>query len=246
MTEALTASSRDVVVVHSSDIHVDTVAVERVFGADGTAGLGLVLATAQRIGADVVLLAGDTFEHNRLPLAVLDRAARLLEAARLPVVILPGNHDPAIPESAFHRGGIGDLANVHVLGITHEQAVLFPALGLEIWGHAHRDYGNMAPLRAPQPRRTRWQIAVAHGHYEPAPAPGAKLAPSWLISDEEIAATQADYVALGHWNRAARVGNGGIAAYYSGSPDLAATVNRVRFAADGSVVVTRETLVTPA
>ncbi len=49
----------------------------------------------------------------------------------------------------------------------------------------------------------------------------------------------ADYVALGHWNRAVKVGNGGIAAYYSGSPEYAGTVNVVRLAPAGDVTVTR-------
>jgi DNA repair exonuclease SbcCD nuclease subunit len=243
MTEPLHAApSRDVVVVHSSDIHVDTGVAEQIWGGDGAGGLRLVLEAAKALGADVALLAGDTFEHNRLPLPLLERAARLLEEAALPVVILPGNHDPAIPESAFHRGGLADIGNVHVLGITHEHSVLFPELGLEIWGHAHRDYGNMEPLRNPRPRRSAWQIAVAHGHYDPAPDPAARLMPSWLISDAEIAATGADYVALGHWNRAVRVGDGSIEAHYSGSPDLEATVNVVRFTADGRVVVSRAPL----
>ncbi len=245
MTRPYAAPSKDVVVVHSSDIHVDTASLEGAPGGDGTWGLNVVLATARRVGADVVLLAGDTFEHNRLPLEILARAARLLETADVPVVILPGNHDPAIAASAFHRGGLAGLGNVRILGITDEQAVLFPELGLEIWGHAHRDYGNMEPLREPQPRRSAWQIAVAHGHYEPVPERGARLAPSWLISDEQIAATAADYVALGHWNRAVRVGNGRVNAYYSGSPDLAATVNLVRLSIGGEVVVTREKLSPP-
>ena len=46
---------------------------------------------------------------------------------------------------------------------------------------------------------------------------------------------RSDYVALGHWNRAVRVGNGAVPAYYSGSPDLARTVNVVRLKATGSV-----------
>ena len=54
------------------------------------------------------------------------------------------------------------------------------------------------------------------------------LRPSWLIGDDEIAATGADYVALGHWNRAVRVGNGKVPAYYSGSPEYAGTINVVR------------------
>ena len=65
-----------------------------------------------------------------------------------------------------------------------------------------------------------------------------------IFSDEEIAATGADYLALGHWDRPMRVGNGAVAAYYSGSPDLAGTINLVRLTADG-VIVTRERLIWP-
>ena len=157
----------------------------------------------------------------------------------MPVVILPGNHDPAIPESAYHRGGVADPANVHVLGVTHGGAVVFADLELEIWGHAHRDYDDMAPLRRPRRRTTRWQIATAHGHFEATPNRRTPLRPSWLIGDAEIAATGADYVALGHWNRAVRVGNGNVPAYYSGSPELAGTVNVVRLTGAGAVKVRR-------
>ena len=228
---------KDLLVVHSSDVHVDTLV------ADGTAQLGAVIATARHEGADLLLLAGDTFEHNRLPLDLLARTAAVLEGAGMPVVILPGNHDPAIPESAFHRGNLARVANVAILGITHEESVQFPALDLEVWGRAHRDYGNMAPLESPRARTRRWLIAMAHGHYEPKPDPATALRPSWLISDDEIAATRADYVALGHWNRAAKVGRGEVEAYYSGSPDLEATVNVVRLTEDGRVVVSRKELV---
>jgi hypothetical protein len=95
----------------------------------------------------------------------------------------------------------------------------FPAYDLEIWGHAHRDYFDMAPLRAPRPRSTRWQVAMAHGHYEPPETRANPLRPSWIFSDEEIAATGADYLALGHWDRPMRVGNGVVPAFYSGSPE---------------------------
>ena len=231
----------DVVAVHSSDIHVDDSYTARAHGGDGTLGLRRVLETATAAAADLVLLAGDVFEHNRLPLELLERSARLLAGAGIPVVILPGNHDPAIPQSAYNRGAIGEPANVHVLGVSHAGAVVFPELGLEVWGHAHRDYDDMAPLRTPRRRSTRWQIAMAHGHYQPA-TDGAGLRPSWLIGDDEIAATGADYVALGHWNIHARVGNGDIPAYYSGSPDHARTVNVVRLTEAGTVEVERRPL----
>ena len=142
----------------------------------------------------------------------------------------------------FVRGGYGSIPNVSVLSITHDEAVAFPAHDLEIWGHAHLDYENMAPLRGPRPRSTRWQVAIAHGHYEPPENLATPLRPSWLFSDDAIAATEADYLALGHWDRPVRVGNGAVPAYYSGSPELARTVNVIKLTTAGQVVVTREPL----
>ena len=46
-------------------------------------------------------------------------------------------------------------------------------------------------------------------------------------------------MALGHWNRAVRVGNADIAAYYSGSPEYAGTINLVRCTRQGEVVVSQ-------
>jgi metallophosphoesterase superfamily enzyme len=179
-------SQVDIVLVHTSDLHIDDEQNATKHG-DGTDGLAAVLAAASNAGADIVLLAGDTFDNNRVPAAVLDRTGRLLADAGIPVVILPGNHDPALPNSVFVRGGLASIPNVTVLGITHDEAVGFGDHDLEIWGHAHRDYENMAPLRGPRARGT-------------------------------------------------------VPAYYSGSPDLARTVNVIRLTSNGEVLVTREPL----
>ena len=227
--------------VHSSDLHVDEDCAIGACG-DGTASLRAVLTTARALRADIALLAGDTFENNQLSAGILGRDGRLLAETGMPVVILPGNHDPAAAGSVFVRGGFAELPNVSILGVTHDEAVPFGAFDLEIWGHAHRDYFSMAPLRGPRRRSTRWQVAIAHGHYEPPATRANPLRPSWVFSDEEIAATAADYLALGHWDRAVRVGNGIVPEYYSGSPELARTVNLVRLTAAGEVIVAREKL----
>ena len=91
----------------------------------------------------------------------------------------------------------------------------------------------MIPFETVRPRQTRWQIATAHGHYVPTPDRVTWPRPSWLIGDDELAATAADYVALGHWNSPAKVGNGAVAAYYSGSPEFAGTFNVVRLGGAG-------------
>src|SRR6266446_8622958 len=126
----------DILLVHSSDLHVDDDRIAAQHGGDGTAGLRAVLATARELGAQLVLLAGDTFDNHQVTSATIDRAGRALAEAGLPVVILPGNHDPVTADSVYARGGFASIANLRILGMTHERAVPFPACDLEIWGNA--------------------------------------------------------------------------------------------------------------
>jgi DNA repair exonuclease SbcCD nuclease subunit len=230
---------RDVIVAHSSDLHIDHDHTARLHGGDGAAGLACVLGAAREANADVVILAGDTFDSHRLPQDLIDRAAAIIAAAALPVVILPGNHDPAVPEAVYRHGALAEVANLHVLGVTHDEAVLFPEHELEIWGRAHRDYFDMNPFEHHRPRSSRWQIAVAHGHYQPRPDRSTRARPGWLIGDEDILASDADYVALGHWNRAAKVGSGAVVAHYPGAPEYSGTINLVRLSEIGGVTVSQ-------
>ena len=170
---------------------------------------------------------------------IIKKAASVICNAPMHVVALPGNHDPATPGSPWYHRSMKKAENLHILGVTHKQAVLLKELDLEIWGRAHRDYGDMRPLNKPRSRTSRWQVALAHGHYEPVVDRKSILRPSWLFSDRDLKATSADYVALGHWNRAVRVGDGSVPAYYSGSPDYAKTVNVIRLSKKGEVKVRR-------
>src|SRR5580693_8253543 len=120
--------SRDIVVVHSSDLHVDHDYTARLHGGDGTAGLACVLNAARGLAADVVLLAGDTFDNHRVPDSLIEQAAAVIAAAALPVVLLPGNHDPAVSAAIYRRGPLTAAKNLHVIGITHDEAVDFPDL----------------------------------------------------------------------------------------------------------------------
>jgi DNA repair exonuclease SbcCD nuclease subunit len=224
---------RNLTVAHSSDLHIDATRVTESFHP-----LCRVLDTALGVGADLLLLAGDIFDHNRLPLALLDRTARLLADASIPIVILPGNHDCLGHDSVYTRGGLADPQNVYVLGISGE-SFEFPLFDLEVWGKAHSNHANMSPLAMPQQRTRSRQIAMAHGHWLRNEADRHR---AWLITNDDITATGADYVALGHWPQASPAGAGLVPAYYSGSPDLAGTVNTVRFANGSRVQVSRAAL----
>src|SRR5262245_56155145 len=230
----------DAVIVHSSDLHLG---VDDSFSnSDSLAVLPKVLATAAEVRADVVLLAGDTFDNHRQPLELLERAAQMMRHYGSPIVILPGNHDPLTPDSVYRRGGLAEIPNVRILGLNVDQAVTFSEFELEIWGRAHCDYSDMSPLANPRPRTTRWQLAAAHGHYVDEARDPNRLIGSWLIHREDLLATGADYVALGHWNQSISVGDGEINAHYSGSPEYTGTVNVVRFKKDGTIEVVKAQL----
>ncbi|MEX0806221.1 MAG: metallophosphoesterase [Candidatus Binatia bacterium] len=230
----------EVVIIHSSDLHLGT--DDSFSNHDSLAVLPKVLAVARVIGADVVLLAGDTFDNHRQPGELLERAAQMLRDYGNPIVILPGNHDPLTADSVYRRGGLAQIPNVRILGLNVDQSVMFAEFELEIWGRAHVDYADMSPLADPRPRSTRWQLAAAHGHYVDAARDPNRLIGSWLIHREELLATGADYVALGHWNQATPVGSGEVTAYYSGSPEYAGTVNVIRLTSNGAVEVTQALL----
>jgi DNA repair exonuclease SbcCD nuclease subunit len=201
------------------------------------AALPTVLKAASQVSADIVLLAGDSFDNHRQPEQLLERAAQILRDYAKPVVILPGNHDPLTPDSVYRRGGLASISNVSILGLNVDESVTFSDLDLGIWGKAHVDYTDMAPLANPGARTTRWHIAAAHGHYVDEVRDPNRLIGSWLIHREELYATDADYVALGHWNQATQVGDDNKNAYYSGSPEYTGTVNVVKMLDNGQIEV---------
>lgn len=232
---------RDIVLVHSSDVHLDHDSEERGTG-DSTRYLAAVFRAARAASADLVLLVGDTFESNRQPPEFIDRVAAMLAEAPAPVVLLPGNHDPLVPDTLYRRIQMANIASLHILGLTHDEWIAFDDMDLEVGGRAHRDYNDMIPFEDIRSRSRSWHIALGHGHYEPVPDRNVPARPSWLIGDAELAATAADYIALGHWNRAVRVGGDDVLAHYSGSPDLAKSVNVVRLVAGGGVEVSAAAL----
>ena len=155
------ASHPEVTIVHSSDLHLGT--DDSFSDKDRLAVLPKVLAAATEVNADVVLLAGDSFDNHRQPVELLERAGKMLTEYGKTVVILPGNHDPLTPDSVYRRAGLGSIPNVRILGLNVEQAVRFDEFDLEIWGHAHLDYSDMSPLANPRARSTRWPVSRRRG-----------------------------------------------------------------------------------
>ncbi len=116
--------SGDLLAVHTSDLHIDG----RFAGEFHP--LCRVLETAKTLEADLILLAGDIFDHNRVPLAQIDAVARMLGDAETQIVVLPGNHDPITADSVYRRGGLADVPIIGCGGITTgEDAIEFLLAG---------------------------------------------------------------------------------------------------------------------
>jgi DNA repair exonuclease SbcCD nuclease subunit len=168
------------------------------------------LARAQAV--DLVVVAGDVFDDNGVGADTLQQARDALSAfGDVPVVLLPGNHDPATPDSALAR--LGNLpGRVHV-ALTAE-VLRFD--GFEVWPcpltarHAWQDPTASLPAA---PRDDRVRIVVAHGGAldfgEPAELPNR-------IDVTGILARGYDYVALGDWHGIYRVTD---RAWYAGAPE---------------------------
>lgn len=215
-----------ITVVHTSDLHLGG----NFHGHTGVATLRSVLDAAPEANAELIILAGDTFDSHRAGAGVIDVVGPLLGSSTVPVFILPGNHDPATPDAIFHQLDHGAASNVYIAGVNCRPPLTFDDLDLEVWGAAHTAYADMSPLANVPARRRRWHIVVAHGHWIRGPEDHHR---GWLISDEDIEATGADYIALGHWDVPQQAGRGSVPAWYSGSPEVARTVNLVRLSEDG-------------
>jgi DNA repair exonuclease SbcCD nuclease subunit len=193
-------------ILHTSDIHVGD-PVER------TGAVGALVEAAVAHDVDVVVLVGDTFDHNRVTTEVGQGLVDEVAAIGVPVVILPGNHDCLVPGTIWGRVTLP--ANVHVMTDPAGEQVDLDVLDLRIWGRPHPDYLDMRPLADLPPRDGHtWQVALAHGHMV---LGRHDLHRAYLITPEEIAASDRDYVALGHWDVPHDMSAGTVTAAYSGS-----------------------------
>lgn len=74
-----------------------------------------LLGLAEEKRCDAIVVAGDVFDDNLLKPEIYGRAMDVLKRTKVPVFLLPGNHDSLDAASVYHREEFTDLANVYVL-----------------------------------------------------------------------------------------------------------------------------------
>lgn len=197
-------------VLHAADLHLDSPfqglgrekAVQR--RGEQRALLGRILQLAQERQADILLLAGDLFDSDSPYTETARMLEQTLSQAGMPVFLAPGNHDWYGPQSPWTRLDLGE--NVHVFTGEDIQCVPLPALGVRVWGSAFTGRHRRPPLTGFEAEKDgeTLDIMVLHGEV------GVPASPYGAITEEELARSGMDYVALGHvhaWSGLRRAGD---------------------------------------
>jgi len=168
---------------------------------------------AREQGVEFILIAGDVFEDNGVERALIQKVADILGGSRVPVYLIPGNHDPLTPGSVWEHPAWKSMEHVHVL--REEKTVDIPGGIL-----------YPCPVRDKRSRKdpTAWiasaeteaiRIGLAHGTVEGVPQPE----PDHPIPRDPAARAGLDYLALGHWHSTATypASDGSVRMAYSGT-----------------------------
>ena len=184
------------------------------------------LAIAEKV--DLVLIAGDLFDSNVQPRRSVERAAaqikRLVEA-RIRVVIAPGTHDVYDRASIYRAYDLAALAGavgsdlVTVLDPDHADAHL-KQLDVVIHGRCfatkRAPRSPLAGLDASADDRATWHVGLLHAALA---IEGRTDGDDVVVTSDEIAASNLDYLALGHWHSTSKGKAGGTTYAYSGAPE---------------------------
>jgi DNA repair exonuclease SbcCD nuclease subunit len=165
-----------------------------------------VAALAAEHSARLMLVAGDTFEHNAVDRRLVEEVAAILDSAACPVYVIPGNHDPLETGSVWEHAIWESLRNVRIARAAEPidlgDTILYPCPIATRW--SNQDPAAWIP-RDLAPGRIH--IGLAHGTLAGLPE-----------SDRchPIAAWHGlDYMALGHWHSTAIRGRWA----YAGTPE---------------------------
>jgi len=140
-------------------------------------------------GADLVLLAGDLLDGERVYRETLLALAKALGGLEVPVFIAPGNHDFYGPRTPY--AAISWPENVHIFTTNEIEGVELP--GCTVYGAAFTAPAcDESPLKGfAAPRDGKPGLMVLHGDVE------GKGRYSSITADD-IAASGLTYLALGH------------------------------------------------
>lgn len=188
-------------ILHAADLHMDSpfeglssqqAALRR---KEQRGLLNRLLELVQESGAQLLLLAGDLLDSTEAYAETGAMLISILGKMDIPVFIAPGNHDFYSLRSPYARLQLPE--NVHIFTESRLQSVILEDLGVRIWGAGYTDrvcpplLEGFAPVKEPD----LLDILCFHGELA---TPASPYAP---CTEEQLAQSSMDYVAMGHIHR---------------------------------------------
>ena len=117
---------------------------------------------------DLFLIAGDLFDHNRVPDETVAFVQAELGRSASPSSSCPGTmtRSTPMPSTTVHDLSAG-ASHVHVIRRLDGERIDFPELDLVVWGRAMEEHEPAFSPLAHIPGRDdrRWCLAMAHGFF---------------------------------------------------------------------------------
>ena len=207
-------------ILHAADLHLDSPfdALSEEKAALRRREQRELLRSLARIraeqGAQLVLLSGDLFDSDSTWAETEELLRLTLSEMGVPVFIAPGNHDYYASNGRWQRLRLPE--NVHVFTSPDFDAVVLDELGVRVWGAAFTDSFSEPKLRQLRiPRQDGFtELVCVHGDTSNA---ASRYNP---IDEHDIAASGADYIALGHVHAFSGLKKAGNTFYaYPGCPE---------------------------
>ena len=204
--------------IHAADFHLDSPfsgldpeqAIRR--RAEQRELLGRLAELARDRNADLVLLAGDLFDAERVFQETAKALAQHLESIPCPVLIAPGNHDFYSGRSPYAT--LRWPENVHIFTSGQLEGVSLPQLNCTVYGAAFTaPRQDSTPLHGFQAQGDGMHLMVLHGQT------GA-LNEYGPIAPQDIQNSGLTYLALGHVHQYSGLNReGGTFWAYPGCPE---------------------------
>jgi hypothetical protein len=192
---------------HLSDLHLGRTSAPH--GAERLNSFRQALVTLSTHNPATIVIAGDMFEGPHVDSAIVEEAAKSLSAARnergdaIPVVLIPGNHDPADAQrlwttfqKAIEPGCDLRLAlTPQVFELAAGQLVIeaYPCMTRF---SAESPWEKRLPV---SPKSSAVRVVVAHGTLLGGPVPEDE-GDAYPFTQADVEALGADYLALGHFH----------------------------------------------
>ncbi|MET3860294.1 DNA repair exonuclease SbcCD nuclease subunit [Dietzia sp. 2505] len=200
---------------------------QAVYTADRLAAVASLGDLAREHGAEFVVVAGDAFEDNAVPRSVVLRAAEVLAAFPVPVLILPGNHDPLDVSSVLRCRDFSSAVDGGAVTVICDAEPVEIIPGVEVvgvpWTSKRPDPARLPALLADLGPTDSLRILVAHGGTDEVYGGDSPSVEAIRVADLEsaVGSGHLDYVALGDRHSVTRVGAGD-RIWFSGSPETTA------------------------